>query len=237
MAETTTPRSQTRLYDAFALSGKALASGKRLELLDLLAQGERSVDALARAAGLNLTTASAHLQTLRQAGFVATRREGVRIHYRLAGDDVARLLALLRTVAENHQAAVAAARDAYLGGAAAAEAARVTREELRARVAAGDTVVLDVRPVEEYLAGHIPGALSIPVGELADRIGELPRDCDIVVYCRGEYCVLAYDAVRLLTDRGRRAVRLYDGMLGWRLADLPVDAGDLVRPQGPPRAE
>jgi rhodanese-related sulfurtransferase/DNA-binding transcriptional ArsR family regulator len=225
MAETAHMGSKAQLYDAFAVSGKALASGKRLELLDLLAQGERTVDALAKAAGLNLTTASAHLQTLKRAGFVATRREGVRIHYRLAGDDVARLLALLRKVAENHQAAVPAARDAHLGDDGAPE---VTREELRARVEAGDVVVLDVRPAEEYLAGHIPGAVSIPVGELADRINELPEDTEIVVYCRGEYCVLAYDAVRLLTDRGRHAIRLNDGMLEWRLAEMPVDTGDLA---------
>ncbi|TQJ92108.1 metalloregulator ArsR/SmtB family transcription factor [Streptomyces sp. SLBN-31] len=223
MADTTTAASKARLYDAFAVSGKALASGKRLELLDLLAQGERTVDALAKAAGLNLTTASAHLQTLKQAGFVATRREGVRIHYRLAGDDVARLFALLRKVAERHQAAVPPARDAYLG----ADGARgISRDELRARAKAGEVVVLDVRPLEEYLAGHIPGARSIPVGELADRIAELPEESEIVVYCRGEYCVLAHDAVRLLTDHGRRAIRLDDGMLEWRLAELPVDSGD-----------
>jgi rhodanese-related sulfurtransferase/DNA-binding transcriptional ArsR family regulator len=225
MAGSTTTGTKAELYDAFAASGKALASGKRLELLDLLAQGERTVEALAKAAGLNLTTASAHLQTLKQAGFVATRREGVRIHYRLAGDDVAQLFALLRKVAEAHQAAVPAARDAYLGE---DDAAEVTHEELHARVAAGDVVVLDVRPVDEYRAGHIPGAVSIPVEELADRIDELPEETEIVVYCRGEYCVLAYDAVRLLTGRGRRAVRLNDGMLEWRLAELPVDAGDLA---------
>ncbi|MEI5009476.1 metalloregulator ArsR/SmtB family transcription factor [Streptomyces sp. PmtA] len=225
MREATTSGSKSALYDAFATSGKALASGKRLELLDLLAQGERTVDALAKASGLNLTTASAHLQTLKQAGFVATRREGVRIHYRLAGDDVARLLVLLRKVADRHQVAVPAARDAYLGDDAAAE---VSHEELRARVAAGGVTVLDVRPVEEYRAGHIPGALSIPVAELTDRIGELPEGEEIVVYCRGEYCALAYDAVRLLTDRGRRAIRLHDGMVEWRLADLPVDTADLT---------
>ncbi|MFI0923792.1 ArsR/SmtB family transcription factor [Streptomyces sp. NPDC021012] len=222
MRDATTSGAKAALYDAFAASGKALASGKRLELLDLLAQGERTVDALAKAAGLNLTTASAHLQTLKQAGFVATRREGVRIHYRLAGDDVARLFALLRKVADRHQAAVPAARDAYLGEDGAAE---VTHEELLARVEAGDVVVLDVRPPEEYLAGHIPGALSIPVAELADRIGELPEETEVVVYCRGEYCALAHDAVRLLTGHGRRAIRLDDGMLEWRLAGLPVRAG------------
>ncbi|MEU5539610.1 metalloregulator ArsR/SmtB family transcription factor [Streptomyces sp. NPDC020362] len=225
MAGTTTAGAKARLYDAFAASGKALASGKRLELLDLLAQGERTVDALAKAAGLNLTTASAHLQTLKQAGFVTTRREGVRIRYRLAGDDVAQLFALLRKVAEAHQAAVPAARNAYLGE---DDAAEVTQEELRARMAARDVVMLDVRPPEEYRAGHIPGAVSIPVEELAHRIDELPEETEIVVYCRGEYCVLAHDAVRLLTDHARRAVRLNDGMLEWRLAELPVDTGDLT---------
>ncbi|MEU9993323.1 metalloregulator ArsR/SmtB family transcription factor [Streptomyces sp. NPDC048045] len=225
MAGTTAAGAKARLYDAFATSGKALASGKRLELLDLLAQGERTVDALAKAAGLNLTTASAHLQTLKRAGFVATRREGVRIHYRLAGDDVAQLFVLLRKVAETHQAAVPAAVDACLG---ADRATEVTRAELRARVTAGDVVVLDVRPVEEYRAGHIPGAVSIPMEELTYRIDELPEDTEIVVYCRGAYCVLAHDAVRLLAGRGRRAIRLSDGMLEWRLAELPVDAGDLI---------
>lgn len=225
MPEHAKSETKTRLYEAFAASGKALASGKRLELLDLLAQGERTVDALAKAAALNLTTTSAHLQTLKQAGLVATRREGVRIHYRLAGDDVAQLFALLRKVAETHQATVPAARDAYLGEDTAAE---VSREELHARIAAGDVVVLDVRPAEEYRAGHIPGALSLPVEELADRIDELPEDTEIVVYCRGEYCVLAYDAVRLLTARGRRAIRLNDGMLEWRLSQLPVEASDLT---------
>ncbi|XRQ09135.1 ArsR/SmtB family transcription factor [Actinomadura welshii] len=224
MAESTHARSKARLYEAFAVGGKALAGGKRLELLDLLAQGERTVEALATAAGLNLTTASANLQTLKRAGFVATRREGVRVHYRLAGDDVARLLALLRKVTDAHQPAVPAARDAYLGEDGGAE---ITRAELRARAEAGDVVVLDVRPMPEYLAGHIPGAVCIPVGELADRISELPAATEIVVYCRGEYCVLAYDAVRLLTDRGRRAIRLRDGMLEWRLAGMPVDTGAL----------
>jgi rhodanese-related sulfurtransferase/DNA-binding transcriptional ArsR family regulator len=223
LPENTKSATKAQLYDAFAVGGKALASGKRLELLDLLAQGERTVDALAKAAGLNLTTASAHLQTLKQAGFVATRRTGVRIHYRLAGDDVAQLFALLRKVAEAHQPAVPAARDAYLGEDTTAP---LSREELRVRIATGDVVVLDVRPVAEYQAGHIPGAISIPVDELADRINELPEDLEVVVYCRGEYCALAHDAVRLLTDHGHRAIRLNDGMLEWRLSKLPVHTPD-----------
>ncbi|WP_262062867.1 ArsR/SmtB family transcription factor [Streptomyces sp. STR69] len=217
------PARKSALYDAFAHTGKALSSGKRLELLDLLAQGERTVDALAKAAGLNLTTASAHLQTLKQAGLVSTRREGVRIHYRLAGDDVAALYALLRRVAQTHQPGVEAARTAYLGD---DQPQGVGREELLARAQAGEVVVLDVRPAEEYAAGHIPGALSIPVEELADRIAELPADTEVVAYCRGAYCVLAHDAVRLLNARGRQAVRLAEGMLEWRLAELPVATGE-----------
>jgi rhodanese-related sulfurtransferase/DNA-binding transcriptional ArsR family regulator len=212
---------KARLYEAFAASGKALSNPSRLELLDLISQGERSVDALAKAAGLNVTTASAHLQTLKAAGFVATRRDGVRVYYRLAGDDVAHLFAMLRKVAEAHQAEVPAARNDYLL-AGDADPGALSSAELAARVGDGATTVLDVRPREEYEAGHIPGAVSIPVDELADRIDELPLDADIVVYCRGEYCVFAYDAVRLLTSRGRRAIRLNDGMLEWRLADLPV---------------
>lgn len=214
--------SKAGLYEAFAASGKALGNGKRLELLELLAQGERTVDALTRAAGLNLTTTSAHLQTLKHAGFVVSRRDGARVFYRLAGDDVAQLLVLLRKVAETHQPAVPAARDAYLGEHVGTE---ISQQDLVELVAAGGVVVLDVRPREEYQAGHIPGAVCIPVGELAERIGELPPDTEIVVYCRGEYCGMAYDAVQLLCDRGRRAIRLSDGMLEWRLGQLPIDAG------------
>ncbi|MGV9833081.1 ArsR/SmtB family transcription factor [Nocardia niigatensis] len=222
MVDTAQSEKKTRLYEAFAASGKALSSGKRLELLDLLAQGERTVEALASTAGLNLTTASAHLQTLKQAGLVTTRREGVRIHYRLAGDDVAQLLALLLKVAESHQAAVPGARADYLGEDGAQE---ITAAELLAVAEDPSVVVLDVRPVAEYLAGHIPGALSIPIEQLAERISELPADTRVVAYCRGEYCVLAYDAIRLLTAQGRTAVRLTDGMLEWRLAGYPVAIG------------
>jgi rhodanese-related sulfurtransferase/DNA-binding transcriptional ArsR family regulator len=222
MAEVARGGSKAELYEAFATSGKALASAKRLELLDLLAQGERTVEALTRAAGLNLTTTSAHLQTLKQAGFVVTRRDGPRMYYRLAGDDVARLLALVRKVAETHQPAVPAARDAYLGNYAGTE---ITRAELVKRAEAGGVVVLDVRPIEEYSAGHIPGAICIPVGELTGRISELAVDAEIIVYCRGEYCEMAYAAVQMLIDRGLRAIRLSDGMLEWRLSEMPVDTG------------
>lgn len=206
------------LFDQFARVGKALASGKRLELLDLLAQGERTVDALAKSAELGLTTASAHLQTLKQANLVATRREGTKIFYRLVGDDVAALFSLLRTVADNRLPDVRTAREAYLGG----DTEAVSREELLDRVHSGRATVIDVRPAEEFAAGHIPGAVSIPLNELADRLAELPADQEIVAYCRGAYCVLSHDAVRLLTAQGRTARRLADGMLEWRLAELPV---------------
>ena len=206
------------LFEQFARVGKALASGKRLELVDLLAQGERTVEALARSAGLGVSTASAHLQTLKQANLVATRRDGTKIYYRLAGADVAALYALTRTVARAHLPDVEAARAAYLGP----DTEEVTREDLLRRAETGAVVVLDVRPREEYDAGHIPGAVSIPVEDLAGRLAELPADQEIVAYCHGAYCVLAHDAVRLLTNHGRRASRLAEGMLEWRLADLPV---------------
>ncbi|MEV4481419.1 ArsR/SmtB family transcription factor [Micromonospora coxensis] len=212
---------KTALFEQFARVGKALGSGKRLELLDLLAQGERDVASLAASAGLGLTTASAHLQTLRQANLVTTRRDGTRILYRLAGRDVAELFARLRDVAQSHLPDVQAARLAYLGEDGGEP---VTRDELRRLTETSLVTVLDVRPREEYAAGHIPGAVSIPLDELADRLAELPDDGHIVAYCRGAYCVLAHDAVRLLAAHGRTATRLADGMLEWRLADLPVTA-------------
>jgi rhodanese-related sulfurtransferase/DNA-binding transcriptional ArsR family regulator len=212
---------KTALFDQFARIGRALGSGKRLELLDLLAQGERDVASLATAARLGVTTASAHLQTLRQANLVTTRREGTRILYALAGRDVADLYARLRDVAQSHLPDVEAARRAYLGD----DGGRpVTRDELQRLGKTTPLTVLDVRPREEYTAGHIPGAVSIPLDELADRLAELPDDGQIVACCRGAYCVLAHDAVRLLRTHGRDATRLVDGMLEWRLADLPVSA-------------
>jgi rhodanese-related sulfurtransferase/DNA-binding transcriptional ArsR family regulator len=210
---------KTALYEQFARVGKALGSGKRLELLDLLAQGERDVASLATAAGLGLTTASAHLQTLRQANLVTTRRDGTRIVYRLAGPDVADLYARLREVAQSHLPDVEAARAAYLGQDGGQP---VTRDQLQHLARSAGVTVLDVRPAEEYAAGHIPGAVSIPLDELAERLAELPDDGQIVAYCRGAYCVLAHDAVRLLNRHGRKAARLADGMLEWRLANLPV---------------
>ncbi|TCN28370.1 rhodanese-related sulfurtransferase [Kribbella orskensis] len=207
------------LFEQFAQVGKALGSAKRLELLDLLAQGERSVEVLAGRAGLGLTTASNHLQLLRRAGLVVARKDGTKVYYRLAGGDVAALWGQLRDVASVHLAEVERARRAYLGN---DDVAEVTRDELLRRLEAGDVTVVDVRPGEEYAAGHIPGAVSIPVDELADRLAELPAGTTIVAYCRGSYCVMAHEAVRTLTAGGRSAARLSEGMLEWRLAELPV---------------
>ncbi|GAC1341339.1 MAG: metalloregulator ArsR/SmtB family transcription factor [Candidatus Dormibacteria bacterium] len=216
---------KSELFEQFARVGKALASSKRLELLDLLAQGERTVDQLARAADLGLTSASSHLQILKQAHLVTTRRDATRIFYGLAGDDVAALYAQLRRVAQVHVTDVEPARVAYLGLPDAHPTEEVAREELLARATAGDVVVLDVRPAVEFIAGHIPGAVSIPLDQLTSRLDELPAETEIVAYCRGAYCVMAYDAVRLLHSQGRRARRLVDGMLEWRLDGLPVEPG------------
>jgi rhodanese-related sulfurtransferase/DNA-binding transcriptional ArsR family regulator len=216
--------SKDRLFAEFARVGKTLGSPKRLELLDLVAQGERSVDALAATAGMSVTLTSAHLQTLRRAGLLAVRRDGTKAHYRLAAPDVAALYAALRDVAAAHLPDVAAAAASYLGT-DLDSVDEIDRDSLLALARARRVTVLDVRPAVEYTAGHIPGAVSIPLDQLADRVAELPADTEIVAYCRGAYCVLAHDAVRLLTAEGRAARRLDDGMLEWRLADLPVATG------------
>lgn len=162
---------------------------------------------------------SAHLQTLKNAGLVSTRRDGTRIHYRLAGRDVAELYATARDVAAAHLAAVERAARAYLGD----TPREIGRDELLAGLQTGRYTVLDVRPAGEYAAGHIPGAVSIPVDELEHRLAEIPSDTHVVAYCRGAYCVFAHDAVRLLTDGGYDASRLEDGILEWRIADLPLE--------------
>ena len=216
---------KSELFEQFARVGKALATPKRLELLDLLAQGERSVDALAQTAGMGLSTVSMHLQVLRQAGLVRTRREGTTVHYSLAGDDVAGLYAAVRDVAVAHLADADRACAAYLGGDATAEVEDVSREELLRRARSGEVVILDVRPRHEYAAGHIPGAVSVPLEDVEQGLGELPDDVEVVAYCRGAYCVLAYEAVRMLTRHGRPARRLREGMLEWRLSGQPVATG------------
>ena len=211
------------LNEQFARIGKAFASPRRVEILDLLAQGERGVDALAARAELGVGLASAHLQVLRRAGLIVARREGTRIFYRLAGDDVYHLLAAVRTFAADRLAETDRAARAYLGDADPLEP--VSREELLERVKVGHAVVLDLRPVEEYRAGHIAGALSLPLEELEARLAELPAGIEIVAYCRGPFCALAPQGVTMLRRRGLRARRLEDGFPEWRLAGLPVAVG------------
>jgi rhodanese-related sulfurtransferase/DNA-binding transcriptional ArsR family regulator len=213
------PHAKTDLFEQFALVGKALTSAKRLEMLDALAQGERSVEALAQATSLKLTTASAHLQILRQSGLVNLRKEGTRIYYRLASLEVARLYLTVRDVAVEHLAGTRLAARAFLGP---DEVEAIGRDELLARIERGRVVVLDVRPAVEFDAGHITGAVNIPLDELYDRVSELPSRGEVVAYCRGEYCVLAYEAVRLLRSKGRRARRVAGGMLEWQVEGRPV---------------
>lgn len=209
------------LFAEFAAVGKALGSPKRLELLDLLAQGPRSVEDLARAADLGLSTCSAHLQRLLAAGIVKTRRDGTRIWYSLAGDDVATLFSDLRSVAQRHRPHTEIARRDYLGP---DDIEQVALDDLLHQAEAGDIVVLDVRPDPEYAAGHLPGAVHIPLDQLVERLDELPADRDIVAYCRGSYCALAHEAVRLLTAHGKRARRATDGILEWRANGIPIQA-------------
>lgn len=213
-------------FSRLALVGKAFASAKRLELVDLLAQGERSVDTLARQAGLGITTTSSHLQILKMAHVVSTRRAGTRVYYRLSGDDVATLYASLGRVARAHSADVEQALAAYLGTGSLDDVELIGREDLLRRIGNGEVQVIDVRPTEEYEAGHLPGARSMPFGELTERLDSLDPGLDLVAYCRGAHCVMAHDAVRLLEAEGRHAARLEDGMLEWRLAGLPVEVDE-----------
>ncbi len=209
------------LHAVFARVGKALANGHRIEMLDLLAQGERSVESLASVAAISVGLASAHLQVLRTAGLVDSRRDGNRILYRLSGDDAFALLTALRNVAATRLADAERASRAYLGEPLVA----IGREELLGRVAAGTAVVLDLRPPEEFAAGHVPGAVSIPLPELEARLSELPEGVGVVAYCRGPYCAMAPQGVALLRRLGREASRMQDGFPEWALAGLPVEVG------------
>ncbi len=210
------------LFDAFAEVAKALASGRRAEIVDVLAQGERSVEQLADEIEQSVANTSHHLRAMARAGVLRTRREGTRIVYMLASDRVADVWAALRDIAAEHVAGINELADAYVGDRSGLEP--VTRVELEARLRAGDTVVLDVRPSVEYEAGHIPGARSVPVGELR-RLRSLSKDIEIVAYCRGPYCVYADEAVRQLRRRGFTARRLEDGFPEWKRAGLPIAAG------------
>ena len=216
---------KSRVFDELAVVGKAFGSAKRLELVELLAQGERSVESLARAANMGVSTASAHLQVLKMADLVHTRREGTKVHYRLAGDDVLGLYDAMRTVARARSADVAAALEAYLDLPGGDEVGLVSPDELAQLLATGKVALLDVRPADEYLAGHLPGASSAPLESLADRAAEFNDGSEIVAYCRGSFCVMAHDAVRLLAASGVAARRLDGGMLEWRARGQRVEVG------------
>lgn len=214
---------KTALFDAFASVAGALGNGRRVEIVDVLAQGERSVEELAAEISQSVANTSHHLQQLAGVGLVRSRREGRRIFYRLASDRVGDLWAAVREVAERHVAEVHVLADDYLGDRDGIE--QVTTPELSERLARGDVVVLDVRPELEYEAGHIPGALSAPLDALESVAAGLPRKREVVAYCRGPYCVYADDAVRLLRARGLNARRLDVGLPEWHRAGLPIEVG------------
>jgi len=214
-------QAKAALFDALASVAQALGSGRRAEIVDVLAQGERSVDELACEISQSVANTSQHLQVLARAGLVRSRRDGTRIIYRLASDRVAELWAAVRDVAVRHVAEVSVLADEYLGERDGVE--QLSAEELARRLERGDVVVLDVRPGAEFRAGHIAGARSVPVDELDALVGELPKRREVVAYCRGPYCVYADDAVRLLRNRGLKARRLDVGYPEWQRAGLPVE--------------
>jgi rhodanese-related sulfurtransferase/DNA-binding MarR family transcriptional regulator len=211
------------LFAAFAEVAAALGSGRRAEIVDLLAQGERSVEEIAGEIGQSVANTSHHLRTLARAGLVDTRRDGTRIYYALGGEHVQHMWAAVRAVAEERTPGLDRLAQAYLGDRSELEA--VDRATLFERMSRGGVLVLDVRPTAEYAAGHIAGACSAPIDELHRLLRGLPDDVEIVAYCRGPYCVYADDAVRHLREHGYRAARLEDGFPEWRNAGLPVAAG------------
>ena len=212
-----------RLFEHFARVAKAMASPNRLELLEALAQGERGVDALSQASGMSVANTSHHLQTLRDGGLAKSRKEGLQVFYSLTDDAIPALIAGIRGVAERHLAEVERivrenfdSRDGLKP---------VRRDELMQLAASGEAMVIDVRPASEYEAGHVPGAINIPIDSLPQRLMELPHSQEIVAYCRGPYCMLAFDAVEQLRKSGFRARRMEDGFPEWKADQLPVEAG------------
>ena len=214
---------KNQLYEQFARIGKALSNAHRLELLEVLAQGEHSVEAVARETDMSIANASQHLQVLRAAQLVNVRREGVYIYYRLADEQVFTLWQTMRQVGEARIAEIDRIVDTYLHDRNLLQPIGAT--ELLQRLVEGNIILLDVRPVEEYTAGHLPDAISMPVTELEARLSELPQDREIVAYCRGPYCVFADEAVVLLRSNGYRAQRLEQGLPDWRTLGLPVESG------------
>lgn len=212
-----------RYYDQLARVGRCLGSPRRLELLELLAQGERPVEELATLVDLTAAATSHHLIALRQGGLVASRKEGLYVFYRLADDGIFELVTAVRVVAERRLADLERVVRDHFDGSDDVEA--VSRRELLRRSRAGDVVVIDVRPAPEYRAGHIPGAISAPIDDLPRMLGRLPKQKEVVAYCRGPYCVYAHQAVALMRRQGRKARRLEDGFPEWRAAGLPVETG------------
>jgi rhodanese-related sulfurtransferase len=219
----TTPGPKQVLFEQFAMVAKTLGHAHRLELIEQLAQGERSVEILAHRTSLSVANASQHLQHLRRAGLIASRRDGKFVLYRLADEGVIDVLAALRRIAERNVAEVARVVRSYFDRRDALEP--VSRDELMRRLRAGSVTVLDVRPPDEFALGHIPGAVNVPLSALAQHLSALRRSREIIAYCRGTYCVLSFEAVALLREKGFKVRRLEDGMPEWRAAGLPVVEG------------
>ena len=209
------------LFQHFARVAKGLAHSSRLELLEALAQGERSVDILAQACAMPISNTSHHLQILRDSGLLVSRKEGLQVFYRLADDEVLRTISGMRRIAERHSAEVERIVREHFGK--RDRLTPVRRDELLKRVKKGETMVIDVRPAGEFSAGHIPGSVNIPIEALPRHLKKLPKDQEIVAYCRGPYCLLAFEAVEQLRKKGFRARRLEDGFPEWKAEDLPVE--------------
>jgi len=215
------------IYEQFSRIGKAVSSPKRLELLDLICQGEKAVETLSRETGLTVANTSQHLQTLKAARLIESEKEGLYVKYRLADDLVCEFFRSMRVLAEHRLAEVDMIKRGFLEGKEGMEP--VNRDDLLQRVAEGFVTVLDVRPVDEYRAGHIPGALSVPLEQLNQMLSKLPADQEIVAYCRGPYCVLSVQAIEVLRAKGFNAIRLEESVQDWRAMGLPVETGDPIR--------
>ena len=215
------------IYEQFSRIGKAVSSPKRLELLDLICQGEKTVETLSRETGLTAANTSQHLQTLKAARLIKAEKEGLYVKYRLADEMVCEFFRSMRVLAEHRLAEVDMIKRRFLEGKEGMEP--VNRDDLLRRVAEGGVTVLDVRPVDEYRAGHIPGALSVPLGQLKEILANLPADQEIVAYCRGPYCVLAVQAVEVLRGKGFNAIRLEESVQDWRAMGLPVEIGEPIQ--------
>lgn len=209
------------LFNQFARVGKALSNGNRLEILEFLAQGECNVDELARKTGITLANTSQHLQQLRQSGLVMSRKEGLKVHYRISSDDVVLMLGALRNVAEQHVAEVEQLVKTYLT--VKDDLEPIPRDELIKRIKEGSVVVLDVRPVKEFESGHVPGAVNVPLTELEEYLKKMDASQEVVAYCRGPHCILAFDAVAKLREQGLDARRMEDGFPEWKISGLPVE--------------